>query len=112
MNYEAMIMDPQHGHHKTGKGASPSRAVLAAFRKIVKLQLLAAGDNDQDAEDKSGTLTTAQVHQTFLIVSPDDEYYEEPKTLKEDVHDMKILVRVDKTAENMYIPCGIVRNTF
>jgi len=112
MNYEAIIMDPQHGHHKKGQGASPARAVLAAFRKIVEMQLLASGENAKDASDKAGTLTTAHAMQTFYIANVEDEYYEEPKTLKEDVHDVKIIVRVDKTAEVMYVPCGFLRNSF
>ena len=103
MNYEAIILDSDKGHHKRGVGATPLRAATAAFRKIVQAQM----PEGQEAE--AAQIGEEQTMQCLLMANPDDEFYENLKTLKEDVNDVQILIRLDRTKDVMYVPCGWVR---
>lgn len=105
MNFEAVIFDTDRGHHRRGTGGSPVVACTNALRKIVVFEV-----DEVDAE-KVQNIGTQDVLQCMCMVNVDDEDYFEPKTLKEDVHTSMILLRVDKTKENMYTPIGYVRPT-
>jgi len=103
MNYECIMYDQGRGHHKRGVGATPTQAVLSAFRSIYKFEL---PDSEQEKVEEIDQITVTKL---FVSVSPEDEYYENPRTLKEDVPQLRILVRIDRTKEHMYAPIGHIR---
>ena len=106
MHYEAILLDPEHGHHKRGVGPTPVQAITIAFRKILKGQL------EEQNESQADNFGPTEAMQCFLMVGTEDEYYESPKTIKEDVNALQVVVRMDRTKEAMYIPCGFVRPVF
>ena len=103
MNYEAVMIDTEKGHFRRGLGATPLQAVTAAFRKILKLEL------PEDKEQEADNLSPHDTLRCFQMTATDDEYMENPKTLKEEVPAQCILIRVDKTKDVMWTPCGWVR---
>ena len=103
MKYQAMMLDMENGHHRTGVGGTPLQAVTCVFRKMLKLTL------PEDKEAEADNVSPHDALCCFAVVAPEDEYFETPRTLKEDVADLVILIRVDRTAENLYTPCGWVR---
>ena len=111
MGFEALIIDSDKGHHKRATGNTALSATTAAFRKIMEHHLDATVSKEQqkkalDSIDQEATM------RTFLVTSPEDECCENTKTLKEDIHDLKLLVRVDKTKETYFTPCGCIREVF
>ena len=103
MNYEAILLDNQRGHHARGTGGSPVLATMQAFRKVAAFELPENRREEVDKIDQTMTING------FCVCSLEDEFYSDPKTLREEVSDIKLLVRVDKTKETMYTPCGWVR---
>ena len=103
MNYEAVMLDTEKGHFRRGIGATPLQAVTVVFRKMLKLEL------PEEKESEADNLSPQDTLRCFAVVSTDDEYLENRKTLKEDVPEERILIRVDKTRDAMWTPCGWVR---
>ncbi len=103
MNYEAVLIDPERGHHSRGTGPNPVAAATAALRKFLAFGL------DERHESKVQQIGPKEAVTTLCMVSVEDEYIENPRTLKEDVHDLQILVRRDPTQEVMYTPTGYIR---
>jgi len=103
MNYEAIIFDIKNSHHKRGVAVTPIRAVLEAFKQIVRYEL---PENDKDKVDQ---ITPNIVEDLFVICKVSDDLLEEPRTLKEDIYDLSILVRRDRRKEHFLTPCGIIR---
>lgn len=106
MQFEAVLLDPLRGHHRRGVGPTPAIATMNAFRKMLRFELPEGREAEADKVDQNTTMNM------FLMTNMDDDYYTDPKTLREDVNDTKILIRVDKTKENMYTPVGWVRPIF
>jgi hypothetical protein len=106
MNYEAILFDADRGHFKKGTGATPIIAVLNAFRLILQHEV----PPGREAEIPQN-IGQSEVLQVFLMVNTDDGYFENVMTLKEEVHNLKVLLKMDKTAETMYTPCGYIRTT-
>lgn len=106
MNYEAVIIDPERGHHRRGTGPNPVQAVMKAFRAILRHEL------PESEEAKVDNLGPNETVATFRLAGISDEDLNDLKTLNEDVNDVTILVRVDRTKENMFMPCGWVRPVF
>ena len=120
MNYEAILIDQQRGHHRRGTGPNPPMAILKALRQILAVK---AADDTQwpipkvMTQDGPKTLTPDEIQPEHILMSfgattVEDTNMENLKTLKEDFNDMVVIVRVDRTKENMYCPCGWVRPIF
>ena len=111
MQFQAAIIG-EDGMHKVGVGPNPTAAVTAAFRKICEGLTKPGLDPMQAKQAVIENVGRGTVLQLFHMARVDDEYLEEVQTLKEEVHDIKMLVRVDPTKETMYTVCGWVRQTF
>jgi len=96
MNYEAIILDTQRGHHKRGVATTPQRAILIAWRGINEL----AGAPDIDP---------ALIPKMFCTASLSDEFYSEPKAIGEQISEPRILLMFDTTKEVIYTPVGFIR---
>jgi len=129
MNYEAILIDQQRGHHRRAVAQNPMLAVLKAFRQILKVKasddtqwpiikaIVGAGPDGPVFKELTDPKNADEVQIEhiagfFCTVLVDDENMENPKTLKEEPNDVHILVRIDRTKENMYCPCGIIRPVF
>ena len=114
MNYEATLLDQKHGTFRRGQGPNASAAILAAYRKMAQLEIPEGAGEEAKAQFKEqmDAITPTSILQSFCMVGQDDEWMSEPKTLKEDIHDTMIVVRVDRTKDTMYVPCGWVRVVF
>jgi hypothetical protein len=106
MNYEAVLVDSQRGLHRRGVGPNPTIAAMHALRKMLAFEL------DEQQERKVDDIGPAETVRMLCVVSVDDEHLENPKNLREDINEQKILVRVDRTKEAMYTPIGWIRPIF
>jgi len=106
MNFEVVLTSTDHGFHKRGLGQTPSVALTNAFRKVLKSEMPA------DREEAIDQIGPQEVGQHFMMVSVSDEFLENPKTLKEEVHDYMLIIRVDKSKETMYTIAGWIRPIF
>jgi hypothetical protein len=106
MHYEAVLIDADHGCHKHGIGPTPVQAIVVALRKIVKLQ---CNELQEAQADKLGPIEATQI---FMMTGLEDRFYENQKTVREDVNGVQVLVRRDPTKEAIYVPCGFVRPVF
>jgi hypothetical protein len=104
MNYECILFDEELGHHKRGTGQTPLIATVNAFRLIMQHKVPAGRESEIPQQ-----IGQPEVLQVFYMVNPTDGYFENLMTLKEEVHDLMVLLRCDRTKETMYVPCGIVR---
>jgi len=116
MPFEAVLLDPIRGHHKYGVGATPVNAICSAFRKYLVFEKPEPNPDhpecnltDEQWKAKVDMIGPTETIQAFCLVSVEDEFYENPKTLREDVCNQMLIVRVDRTKENMYTPVGWVR---
>lgn len=118
MNYEAVMLDVERGHHRRGVGPSPVIAAMNALRKVYVYELVEQIEGpidvkaEQMAQQQVEAIGPVETVRMLCMVNVDDEHMENPKVLKEDVNDQKILVRVDRTKETMYVPCGWIRPIF
>ena len=103
MKYQAVMLDMDNCHHRRGEGGTPLQAVTSVFRKMLKLTL------PEDQESEADNVRPHDVLSCFAIVAPEDECFESPRTLKETVSDLMVLIRIDRSSEKMYTPCGWVR---
>lgn len=106
MLYQAVLIDQERGHHRIGEGPSPSIAILKAFRQILKHEL------PVEREDDVNQVGVPELANFMRLVSIADEHLECPTGINEDVNETKIVVRIRRDHEVMYLPMGFVRPIF
>ncbi len=103
MSFSCVIFNKEKGHHVTGVGSTPDRAVLEAYKKDIRVSA------EEALQDQLLTNASIEsVRSLFKIVRIDDTNYEEPKSLSEQISSHVVLLSFDRCADAMYAPVGFI----
>ncbi len=127
MRYHAVLIDHETRCHYSVEDATVARAVLKGLRLLIKnnpeflgpVMIKSRNGDDDDnpmhsmsdheiGEYLADQLQEQHVVQFFCMIKYDDKHYGDPCNMRENPDEPRMLCHIDKSEEQMYLPCGFI----
>ena len=119
MQYQSVIIDHEIGQHQVAMGATPLKSVMKCFKQVVKEnpeyfgpvpeEIQAQFGPDEILERIIDSIGEPLTMDAFRLADIEDMFFNSPATLRENIHEQKMLIRVDRTKDNMFAACGWIK---